>query len=265
MKSEKYVSRSYKKSSKKAVRTCFKKRLLKYFPCAFQYLNSQKIIKNGFNQALFQNLNKNILQFQYFSDIAQNPETNQRPPNLPTGQFHTSGYLPAAIQPSRESTSPYREFVNNGPTRIPTMNRPNLPDPILPPWAASSSTEHVYAMPARVIRTSDQEIDPRSVGSLVSLGDSTYDPVITRIKRDFERKQEFLRTTNLPNYSVASPQPNSEEFYKPIVQAEERRPPVYFGDRFPHYETETDSRDQQRQEARDQFHLYGLQLGKKQF
>ena len=64
--------------------------------------------------------------FQYFSDIAQNPETNQRPPSF----IHSLGYLPGAAalavsasNPastglySREN-SPYSEFVNNGPTRI---------------------------------------------------------------------------------------------------------------------------------------------------
>ena len=195
-----------------------------------------------------------------------------------------------------------------------------VPEPVLPPWvsttassssastpagasaasaAVAGSTEHVYAMPARVIRTSGESLveghDPRSVGSLVSLDSSSTtaatpgvnspwrtsstastatrtlcdskesvpndssspDPVISRIRRDFERKQEFLRTTNLPNYlgSPTHPQTASSrtaaagealdsdpEFYvkqqqqqQPlIVQPEERqRPPVYFGDRFP--------------------------------
>ena len=120
--------------------------------------------------------------FQYFSDIAQNPETNQRPPSF----IHSLGYLPGAAAPavsasnpastglySREN-SPYSEFVNNGPTRIAMPYR--VPDPVLPPWVTStasmtSSTEHVYAMPARVIRSSEESVerDPRSVGSLVSL------------------------------------------------------------------------------------------------
>merc|ERR1711981_413422 len=78
---------------------------------------------------------------------------------------------------SRE-TSPYSEFVNNGPTRIAMPYR--VPDPVMPPWVTStasvtSSTEHVYAVPARVIRSSEESVgpadqrDPRSVGSLVSL------------------------------------------------------------------------------------------------
>ena len=117
--------------------------------------------------------------FQYFSDIAQNPETNQRPPS--SAFVHSSGYFPAAAASAASSgghfsreNSPYSEFVNNGPTRIAMPYR--VPDPVLPPWVTStasmtSSTEHVYAMPARVIRSSEESVerDPRSVGSLVSL------------------------------------------------------------------------------------------------
>lgn len=183
-----------------------------------------------------------------------------------------------------------------------------VPEPVLPPWA-KSSTEHVYAMPARVIRASGESLeqhDPRSVGSLVSLdsgsgaapwsprptadlvptttsNDSCSDPVISRIKRDFERKQEFLRTTNLPNYlssptsatpptlpssTLASPEPSSNDYYKQqptIVQPE--RPPVYFGDRFPvhqQYPGDQETTDQHRDSV-GQFHLYGLQLGKQTF
>ena len=65
------------------------------------------------------------------------------------------------------------------------------------------------------------------------------DPVISRIKRDVERKQEFLRATHLPNY-LASPtnsqtstilQQSSEQ---PQCQQPHLQPhPVYFGDRFP--------------------------------
>lgn len=108
--------------------------------------------------------------FQYFSDIAQNPETNQRPP---ASFVHSSGYLPAAAttNPTASSsglynsnsreTSPYSEFVNNGPTRIAMPYR--VPDPVMPPWVTStasvtSSTEHVYAVPARVIRSSEESV-----------------------------------------------------------------------------------------------------------
>ena len=68
-----------------------------------------------------------------------------------------------------------------------------VPEPVLPPWVtspaassastpagagASGSTEHVYAMPARVIGTSGESLehDPRSVGSLVSLDSSSATP-----------------------------------------------------------------------------------------
>lgn len=203
-----------------------------------------------------------ILQM-YFSDIAQNPETNQRPQTTPPR------YL------SRE-TSPYSEFVNNGPTRL-VMASPYRPPPeaVLPPWVTSgaASAEHVYAVPARIIRTSEESIeasnplqrDPRSVGSLVSLDSgwrprSVYtepevvpnDPVISRIKRDVERKQEFLRTNNLPNYVVPPDQQ--------IAQGEQR--PVYFGDRFPVHHPRSDPEEPDGNRA-GQFHLYGLQLGKK--
>ena len=129
--------------------------------------------------AILRNLKKSYhfsFFFQYFSDIAQNPETNQRPPS--STFVHSSGYLPAASATSgghfSRENSPYSEFVNNGPTRIAMPYR--VPDPVLPPWVTStasmtSSTEHVYAMPARVIRSSEESVerDPRSVGSLVSL------------------------------------------------------------------------------------------------
>lgn len=275
------------------------------------------------------------------------------------------GYLPpssnatAAAAFYREN-SPYSDFVNNGPTRINALSSPagastgyRVPEPVLPPWAqsnlpvttatsnsTSSSTEHVYAMPARVIRTSggngydpEELHNPRSVGSLVTLGDQAHhyrrmasvqqqpltasnsdstnhdsvpndnsassDPVISRIKRDFERKQEFLRATNLPNY-LASPQlPASAATSGREEQA--RSPhPVYFEDRFPVHPQQQNAhhhvhlgqqqpqpltllpgpagvarrgRDEEdgqghsqpqgpRGGAGGQFHLYGLQLGK---
>ena len=62
-----------------------------------------------------------------------------------------------------------------------------VPDPVLPPWVTStasmtSSTEHVYAMPARVIRSSEESVerDPRSVGSLVSLNAQWKSPTDPR-------------------------------------------------------------------------------------
>ena len=82
---------------------------------------------------------------------------------------------------------------------------------------------------------------------------ASNDPVISRIKRDVERKQEFLRATHLPNY-LASPtsnttttstaaaviqqQPSAECQPQQIVQGVPQQPvpqphPVYFGDRFP--------------------------------
>ena len=101
---------------------------------------------------------------------------------------------------------------------------------------------------------------------------ASNDPVISRIKRDVERKQEFLRATHLPNY-LASPtvvqQPSSEDQIPQIVQGESRQPPlpVYFGDRFPVHQPRGDEdQDTIGQNSRSgtagQFHLYGLQLGK---
>lgn len=275
--------------------------------------------------------------FQYFSDIAQNPETNPRPVTAtPSREFHSSGYLPALPR----ETSPFSEFVTNGPTRImmPGHQQPQnyrVPEPIPPPWmgqhppglpsnassasvaTSTSTTEHAYAMPARVVRTSEslERVDPRSVGSLVSLNDNSWnqrtasvassrtlgseaaaalattttgesvpsndsDPVISRIKRDFERKQEFLRTTNLPNY-LASPVSEEQQAQGPqqhpvkgggITQEEQRQQataPVYFGDRFPIHHPRLDEEDGAggplRGSNEAQFHLYGLPLGKKSF
>ena len=210
-------------------------------------------------------------------------------------EFHSSGYLPTLPR----ETSPFSEFVNNGPTRIMMPGQQHqyrVPEPIPPPWVgvptasaastASNTTEHAYAMPARIVRATSESlehVDPRSVGSLVSLDSSSRtlcvgesvpsvpstvtndsDPVISRIKRDFERKQEFLRTTNLPNYLAS---PVSEEYppRPPPVTQEEQRPPVYFGDRFPiHHPRPIDEEDSGGGHHRDgQFHLYGLHLGKR--
>ena len=79
-----------------------------------------------------------IFIFQYFSDIAQNPETNSRPPTVRESFQLAAGYLPGqpAAAPSsanasphsqayyRES-SPYTEFVNNGPARIAMPHPPH--------------------------------------------------------------------------------------------------------------------------------------------
>ena len=181
-----------------------------------------------------------------------------------------------------------------------------VPEPIPPPWVgvptpsastASNTTEHAYAMPARIVRATSESlehVDPRSVGSLVSLDSSSSpwqraptastvasgnssrtlcegesvpsttndsDPVISRIKRDFERKQEFLRTTNLPNYLAS---PVSEEYPRPqAVTQEEQRPPVYFGDRFPIHHPRPIDEEDSGGGREGQFHLYGLHLGKK--
>lgn len=256
---------------------------------------------------------------QYFSDIAQNPETNPRPlaNTSSSREFHSSGYLPTLPR----ETSPFSEFVNNGPTRIMMPGHHQnyrVPDPIPPPWmgnqppiglpsnsstASTSTTEHAYAMPARVVRTSEslERVDPRSVGSLVSLNDHPWqqqprsstsassrtftgevasanatesvpsndsDPVISRIKRDFERKQEFLRTTNLPNYLASPPVSEEQPVQLKVTQEEHRpqqQPPVYFGDRFPIHHPRVDEEDSggvANRANEGSFHLYGLPLGK---
>ena len=126
---------------------------------------------------------------------------------------------------------------------------------------------------------------------------SANDPVISRIKRDVERKQEFLRATHLPNY-LASPtsntttstaaaviqqQPSAECQPQQIVQGVPQQPvpqphPVYFGDRFPVHQPRGDEVAESeaaiaaaaagvggpgsRSGVASQFHLYGLPLGK---
>ena len=139
----------------------------------FSGLTLNTITYVDFSTYFTEKINHNLMFsffFQYFSDIAQNPETNQRPP---ASFVHSSGYLPAAAttNPTTSSsglynsnsreTSPYSEFVNNGPTRIAMPYR--VPDPVMPPWVTStasvtSSTEHVYAVPARVIRSSEESV-----------------------------------------------------------------------------------------------------------
>ena len=127
---------------------------------------------------------------------------------------------------------------------------------------------------------------------------ASNDPVISRIKRDVERKQEFLRATHLPNY-LASPtsntttstsaaaviqqQPSAECQPQQIVQGVPQQPvpqphPVYFGDRFPVHQPRGDEVAESeaaiaaaaagvggpgsRSGVASQFHLYGLPLGK---
>ena len=116
---------------------------------------------------------------------------------------------------------------------------------------------------------------------------ASNDPVISRIKRDVERKQEFLRATHLPNY-LASPtnsqastilQQSSEQ---PQCQPPHPQPhPVYFGDRFPVHQPRSEEEEAAllasaasgghnrqavgggQQGAVGQFQLYGLPIGKK--
>ena len=118
---------------------------------------------------------------------------------------------------------------------------------------------------------------------------ASNDPVISRIKRDVERKQEFLRATHLPNY-LASPtnsqastilQQSSEQ---PQCQQPHPQPhPVYFGDRFPVHQPRGDEEEAAllasaasgghnrqvvgggQQGAVGQFQLYGLPIGKKSY
>ena len=115
---------------------------------------------------------------------------------------------------------------------------------------------------------------------------ASNDPVISRIKRDVERKQEFLRATHLPNY-LASPtnsqastilQQSSEQ---PQCQQPHPQPhPVYFGDRFPVHQPRSEEEEAAllasgghnrqvvgggQQGAVGQFQLYGLPIGKKSY
>ena len=124
---------------------------------------------------------------------------------------------------------------------------------------------------------------------------SANDPVISRIKRDVERKQEFLRATHLPNY-LASPNTSSNTMTSPTTTIQQQpgssapdqqcqpqqQPgpssshPVYFGDRFPVHQPRGDEVAESeaaisaaavggpgsRSGVASQFHLYGLPLGK---
>ena len=114
---------------------------------------------------------------------------------------------------------------------------------------------------------------------------ASNDPVISRIKRDVERKQEFLRATHLPNY-LASPtnsqtstiqQQSSEQQCQPHPHPPPH--PVYFGDRFPVHQPRSEEEEAAllastsgghnrqvvggQQGAVGQFQLYGLPIGKK--
>ena len=134
-----------------------------------------------------------------------------------------------------------------------------------------------------------------STSSTAAASMASNDPVISRIKRDVERKQEFLRATHLPNY-LASPtsntttstaaaviqqQPSAECQPQQIVQGVPQQPvpqphPVYFGDRFPVHQPRGDEVAESeaaisaaavggpgsRSGVASQFHLYGLPLGK---
>ena len=93
---------------------------------------------------------------------------------------------------------------------------------------------------------------------------ASNDPVISRIKRDVERKQEFLRATHLPNYLASPTSPTSTN--QPSEQCQPQPPPVYFGDRFPVHQPRGDEDPEGAAAAfgaAGQF--YGLQLGKENF
>ena len=97
-----------------------------------------------------------------------------------------------------QEVQPWAMYIIIGTHKLKVLNGTTffhfqVPEPVLPPWVtspaassastpagagASGSTEHVYAMPARVIGTSGESLehDPRSVGSLVSLDSSSATP-----------------------------------------------------------------------------------------
>ena len=118
---------------------------------------------------------------------------------------------------------------------------------------------------------------------------ASNDPVISRIKRDVERKQEFLRATHLPNYlasptnSQASTVIQQQQQQSSEQQCQPHHPPpphpVYFGDRFPVHQPRSEEEEaallasasvggHNRQVgvgqggAVGQFQLYGLPIGK---
>ena len=139
-----------------------------------------------------------------------------------------------------------------------------------------------------------------STSSTAAASMASNDPVISRIKRDVERKQEFLRATHLPNY-LASPNTSSNTMTSPTTTIQQQpgssapdqqcqpqqQPgpssshPVYFGDRFPVHQPRGDEVAESeaaiaaaaagvggpgsRSGVASQFHLYGLPLGKNYF
>ena len=96
---------------------------------------------------------------------------------------------------------------------------------------------------------------------------ASNDPVISRIKRDVERKQEFLRATHLPNYLASPTSPTSPN--QPPTASEQcqiQPPPVYFGDRFPvHSPRESEDPEGAAAAFGAAGQFYGLQLGKENF
>ena len=86
------------------------------------------------------------------------------------------------------------------------------------PWrTATSSTASTTASATRTLCDSKE--------SVPNLDLSSPDPVISRIRRDFERKQEFLRTTNLPNYLGSPTHPQQPASAVASVHARTAPPP----------------------------------------
>ena len=123
---------------------------------------------------------------------------------------------------------------------------------------------------------------PEAAAVLESPTMASNDPVISRIKRDVERKQEFLRATHLPNY-LASPTNSQASTIQQQSSEQQCQPhpphPVYFGDRFPVHQPRSEEEEAAllasasgghnrqvgggQQGAVGQFQLYGLPIGKK--
>ena len=158
-----------------------------------------------------------ILQM-YFAEIATNPESNQ-----PLDDLWTCSQNDLRLGGSDHQCSACANMQQN-----PTVFHPE-------PHGGGGGGgddhhQHVYAVPARIRAASSDDSGQRSIGSLVSLhgddnassttligaanDDSENDPVLTRIKKDCELKEEFLRRPNPPGYllpTAISPPP----YYSP--------------------------------------------------
>ena len=130
--------------------------------------------------------NKYLSLTQYFSEIAQNPETNQRSP-----------------APSLPSSS-HRSSLVSVSQATPVQIHP-LASPLHPAFVPGNHPDKVYAVPA-VVR--EEEPNPNQLSD---------ESAISRIRREFELKQEFLNRPTAAFHPQQSPlqqpsAPSKKEF-----------------------------------------------------